>query len=272
MVEPESLAIIGTSAPLALKLLGPTADYLGNELQHWTSRRVANVQRIFSHAEKRLGAEAIEGPGEVSPRVLKEILSEGSYWDDELGAEYFGGILASSRTEDSRDDRGAALAALVSRLSTYQLRCHYLFYLHARRLLAGQSINLSLDQEREDHGRIYLSWDAWLVGMDLDDHDFDRWIGILEHCVLGLIREGLVERTYSCGEQDHLERVETRLFPDGGIVFTLSMLGVELFTAAHGVDQLPGEAFQSLEEDFVVDMPLALGGAAANVAELPAAS
>jgi hypothetical protein len=249
--------------------LGPTADYLGDELQHWTARRVENVQRIFSKAEKRLGAAAIDEPGGVPPRVLKEILDEGSYWDDELGAEYFGGILASSRTQDARDDRGAALAALVSRLSTYQLRCHYLFYSGAQRLMAGKSLNLSLDNERADHANIFMSWDAWLVGMDLEDEtNYDRWIGIFEHCVLGLIREGLIEESYKSGSRKHLEQIEMRVFPAGGVIFRLSMLGVELFTAAHGLDRLPGDAFQSMGKEFVVDVPLVLGEEVENIDDL----
>lgn len=116
MTDPAGLIALGTSAPLALKILGPTADYLGDGLQSWTERRVQNVRRIFEIAGRRLGDENLSRDGTVSPRILKAVLDEGSYWDDELGAEYFGGILASSRNEIGRDDRGATLAALVGRL------------------------------------------------------------------------------------------------------------------------------------------------------------
>lgn len=66
-------------------------------------------------------------PGAVPPKVLKGIIGEAPFCDDELSAEYFGGVLASSRTGVSRNDRGAAFAALVGRLSAYEIRAHFFF-------------------------------------------------------------------------------------------------------------------------------------------------
>jgi hypothetical protein len=43
----------------------------------------------------------------ASPKVIKAILDDGSFCDDELTASYFGGVLASSKTEVGCDDRGA---------------------------------------------------------------------------------------------------------------------------------------------------------------------
>src|SRR6266496_693093 len=118
-MEPASgIAILGTaigSAKIVEKLLGPTADYLGTGLRSWTEKRVENTRRIFTHAAKLLG-DRLESPGSVPPKVLKGILDDGSFCDDELSAEYFGGVLASSRTGVSRDDRGASFTALLGRL------------------------------------------------------------------------------------------------------------------------------------------------------------
>src|SRR6266404_2227164 len=124
------LTILGTaigSKTVVEKLLGPTAEYIGVGLKNWTEKRVNNLARIFENAQKRLGGN-LNDPGSVPPRVLKEILAEGSFCDDELSAEYFGGVLASSRSEIPRDDRGAAFARLVSRLTSYQIRTHFLLY------------------------------------------------------------------------------------------------------------------------------------------------
>lgn len=109
---PDPITAVGAGAIAAYlgkdglaKLLGPTADYLGGELQAYTQRRMENVGRIFSRAESKLG-DKLERPGQVPPKVLKTIINDGSYADDELAVEYFGGVLASSRTEIGRDDRG----------------------------------------------------------------------------------------------------------------------------------------------------------------------
>src|SRR5712691_9549047 len=121
------LAILGSAAggaKVVEKILGPTAEYLGAGLKNWTEHRIQNVARIFRKAAGKLGSDN-DSPGAVPPRVLKEVLDEGSYSDDELTAEYFGGILASGRSPSGRDDRAASYGRLTSELSTYQIRFHY---------------------------------------------------------------------------------------------------------------------------------------------------
>jgi hypothetical protein len=73
---------------------------------------------------------------------LKEILENGAWCEEELQVEYFGGVLASSRTGISRDDRGAYFTSLISRLSTYQLRSHYIFYHLFKKIFDGEDINI----------------------------------------------------------------------------------------------------------------------------------
>ncbi len=96
------LALFG-AAKIIEKLLGPTAEYIGEGAKEWTAKRVENVKYIFSIAATKLG-EKINENGTVSPKVLKGILNDGSYCDDKLVLEYFGGVLASSRSNISRDD------------------------------------------------------------------------------------------------------------------------------------------------------------------------
>jgi len=64
---------------------------------------------------------------------LKNVFDEGKYCEDDLSKEYFAGVLASSRTKDGKDDRGMTNAKLVSNLSSYQIRTHYIFYTLLRR-------------------------------------------------------------------------------------------------------------------------------------------
>src|SRR5271157_1217903 len=97
-------------------LLGPTTEYLGEGMLKLVKKRVENLQHIFASAEAKLG-DRINSPGAVPPRVLAGVLNDGSYREDPIAIEYFGGVLASSRTEISRDDRSATFVSLVSRLS-----------------------------------------------------------------------------------------------------------------------------------------------------------
>ena len=57
------LAILG-SKELMVKILGPTADYVGNSLQFWTERGSKNVARIFTSAKEKL--EQIKSAGNCS--------------------------------------------------------------------------------------------------------------------------------------------------------------------------------------------------------------
>ena len=88
------LSVLG-SASILKKLLGPTADYVGDELKEITRMRVENLKQIFANATKKVG-DGIDKPGAVPPKVLYGILSEGSFCDDLFVGEYMGGVLASS--------------------------------------------------------------------------------------------------------------------------------------------------------------------------------
>jgi hypothetical protein len=166
----EALAAAQTAktflGPVAERVLGPTADYLGEGLKGWTEKRRENLGRIFGKADDRMTDEQ-RHRGSVPPKVLKSVLDDGSFCDDELAASYFGGVLASSKSEVTRDDRGATLAALVGRLSTYEIRTHYLLYAHAQRRLAGRSFNFGMDTDRQGHARVYLPMELWANGMEL---------------------------------------------------------------------------------------------------------
>ena len=122
------LVLAGSAAAskdLLVKLLGPTTDYLGEGMKNCVQKSQKNLEKIFNHALCVLGSD-IETYGEVSPRILKQIISEGAFFEDELTAEYFGGVLASSRSNNSKDDRGLTHLSVVCTMSSYQIRTHYM--------------------------------------------------------------------------------------------------------------------------------------------------
>ena len=59
-------------------------------------------------------------------------------------AEYFGGILAASRSPDGVDDKGVAWAGPVSRLSSDDVYVHYLIYEAFRRVYLDRDIGLAM--------------------------------------------------------------------------------------------------------------------------------
>lgn len=235
-MEPEK--VIGTALAvwggkeLVLKLLGPTADYLGGELKTYTEKGLNNLGRIFQNAARKLG-DRLETPGQVPPRVLKGVLQEGYFCEDELSAEYFGGVLASSRTGVSRDDRGSTFLSLLGRLSTYQIRTHYIFYSILKRLYDGCGVNVGFERERQEL-QVYIPFDVYVGAMSfaLGEEDFEV---ITVHVMNGLSKEELIGDVWIFGSTDLVSKHLGRKVRKGGIVFYPSAIGIELFLWAHGV-------------------------------------
>jgi len=228
--------VVAVSAYLGLKdlvprILGPSADYLGGELRSYTEKGAANLRRIFTNAGEKLGDE-LNKPGQVSPKVLKNVLEEGYFSEDELAAEYFGGVLASSRTTNSRDDRGATFIKLVSRLSVYQLRMHHIFYATVRKRHSGTKANVFQQSDRRSTLKTFVSFSAFVRGLDLQQgEDINT---LLPHILSGLIREGLIEEDFVWGTPEHIKKSKGFDVSEGGIVLSPSTLGLELFLWAYG--------------------------------------
>lgn len=235
MVEPISAAGAGLAVfvgkDILNKLLGPTAEYLGGELKSYTEKGVNNVKKIFEKAVNKLG-QKINEPGQVPPRVLKGILSEGYFCEDELSSEYFGGVMASSRTGVSRDDRAVTYINLLSSLSTYQIRTHYILYTVIKRLFAGSEMNI---REAANLRRMetYMPFKVYAKAMDFKEYEKDLF-NFLDHSVLGLRRNNLLTVTVS-GDKEYLDKQGKGLvFSESGFLFYPTFEGIELYHWAHG--------------------------------------
>lgn len=193
MVDPlttisAGLAVLG-SKDLMNKLLGPSADYIGGEIKHLVERCNVNLDRVFQLALRKLGPRADE-PGSVSPRVLKHVMDEGRFCDDPLTAEYLGGVLASSKSEVSRDDRGLFYLDMIESLSSYQLRTHYLLY--AAIVRAGKPLPQDLSYWFDDD-TIAVAIPETEYRKEMGYSDQENHDHISYHAFLGLEMKGLLE-------------------------------------------------------------------------------
>jgi len=240
------------SAKVAEKILGPTAEYIGDGLKLFTQKSVRCVAKIFRNAEKKLG-EKIDEPGAVPPKVLKAILQDGAFCDDDLSVEYFGGVLASSRSEISRDDRGASFLSLVSRLTSYQLRSHYVIYDSIKRVFSGREISPT-DTGGRMQLEVFFAIRAYSRGMELTDkEDLDS---LLPHVLFGLAKENLIDQGFAYGDADSIKERYSRA-DQGGFLVRPSALGVELFCWAHGKGDVRISDFLKPEVRFVPQAKLA---------------
>ena len=226
------LAIIG-SKEILTKILGPTADYLGSELQGFVEKCNINLDNIFIKARNKLG-DRLEEEGKVNSRVLKHILDEGRFCEDELMAEYFGGILASSKTKHGRDDRGVSVLSSIKDLSVYQVRLHYLYYFLLNNLLSKKHLNLGTDRKKM---RIFIPVDVYVKAMDFTE---DENVGIiLSHSVEGLVRHGFLGDDFYYGNKEHLVKAYEGT-TSAGMILSPTVQGAEAFLWAHGTSSASG--------------------------------
>lgn len=258
---PEPITTVGIGAIAAYlgkdglqKLLGPTADYLGGELQEFTKKRIENVGKIFSKAEEKLG-ENIDSPGHVPPKVLKTIVNEGSYCEDEVAVDYFGGILASSRTDLGRDDRGARIAKILDGMSTYQIRSHYIIYSIIKKVFAESGYRYNQDDRYKME--IFIPMDAYVASMQFDEKEIQQFGALLSHALFGLSNDELIE-SFQYGTQEHISKRFPRANTDGILVIP-SAFGAELYLWGYGQgNQSLSFALNSKELKDLPDIPLYL--------------
>jgi len=90
IVEPDDVTkvvMIWANRDLMKKLFGPTAEYLGDGMKGLVQKGSSNVGKIISAAIERLG-DKINERGVVPPRILKDIVLEGAFIEDELTIRY----------------------------------------------------------------------------------------------------------------------------------------------------------------------------------------
>ena len=224
-----AVALAYISKEFLSKLFGPTAEYWGDGLKNLFQKRQENVARIFKNAETKLGGKINES-GEISPRILAKIINEASFVNDELSAEYFGGILASSRSNNNRDDRGAGYINAIEGLSVYQMRTHYILYMGIKNIFKGSNYQFNLvDRPKME---IFIPEQTYTNAMDFTSDELGRVDALYTHTFFGLLKAGYIDN-FEYGGLDYFKKRYKNL-PDDGIIFTPSALGVELFLWAHG--------------------------------------
>jgi len=241
------------SREILLKVFGPTADLIGDGIKRCSQRAAKNVENIIRIAISKM-KEKIETPGEIPPKVIKGFLIEGPFIEDEIAAEYFGGVLASSKSKNSRDDRGAVCINILSSLSTYQIRTHYILYSLLRNNFISFN-NVIGPGVNRDIMYIYLPTKSYYDTMDLTSEysDDEQKLSILAHSMNGMKRLNLVE-IFKYGKKDiFLHESIKYKFPDypiderqlsrHGITFEPSPFGMEIFLWAHGLGNVPHQQF-----------------------------
>lgn len=200
------------------RLLGPLADVIGAD---WASRySERNITRIARLAESRVS----QNEDAIPPRVAAAVFEAGAFADDEFVAEYLSGVLASSRNANDRSDRGIGWTALVSRLSSEELRLHFIIYSVARRSLRGRDLSVAGVCATQ----LYLPFRELNSAMGWGESDVGD--STFTETFYGIHREGLVGATnFFFGPQMVLEDASQARIPGHGLLVMPSRAGIGLY-------------------------------------------
>ena len=145
MADEEKKLAIALPGEWALqKAFGPALSEIGEDLKKLYA---AGRDRILAVAYGRL-ANPDDGR-KANLRVTRDVLWNGAFTDDEVCAEYFGGLLAASRSVNGADDSAIPFVDVIKSLSAKQLHLHYVIYNALNKLFAQRHVkgNVGLGTE-----------------------------------------------------------------------------------------------------------------------------
>lgn len=153
----EDVVLIGAGY-VATQLFGKTLAEMGEDLNKLYK---ANRDKILAKATKK-----VQDPNDGAKpnlRVARDVIWNGVVTDDEVCAEYFGGLLASSRSEDGKDDSALNYVDCIKALSAKQLHLHFITYWALQRLTvkAGKIVNVAMQSE-------VSSLELWFATFELE--------------------------------------------------------------------------------------------------------
>lgn len=137
-------AVVASAAYVAKQLFGQTLVEMGDDLNKIYK---ANRDKLLAKAAKKV-VDPNDG-AKPNLRVARDVIWSGAVTDDEVCAEYFGGLLAASRSDDGKDDSALIFVDCIKSLSSKQLHLHFVIYssLHKMLVDAGRAINPGMEDE-----------------------------------------------------------------------------------------------------------------------------
>lgn len=178
----EEIAIttaIAVGGYVGTKLFGTALATIGDDIN---KMYVKGRDKIVEVATKK-----IDNPDDgkkVNLRAARDVLWNGAITEDEVCAEYFGGMLAAARSEDGKDDAVVHYVDTIKAMSARQLELHYVIYKAWQALLRADATTINVAQSSDVYAR-----HIFMNGMELDRRGlpYDRDLTVLHR--LGLVSQ-----------------------------------------------------------------------------------
>lgn len=193
-------------------LTQPTLQEMGLDL----SEGYKALKEIATNAIKKNSNAGI-----ANRRVAIEVLRSGGFAESDIAIEYFGGILASSKTSTGDDDSGIYYTDIIKSLSSKQLHLHYIVYNSLQKIFLKNpdkhaSINIGMENELQQN-KIFFSTVELDVSMKLE----------LDRNIFSLVQAGLLHTDF---------KVDTKKIEEKEISYVEvapRVLGVQLYAVSH---------------------------------------
>jgi hypothetical protein len=213
-------AVISTLTGGTLKVALAPADAVA---ELWKERIKERLSRVGEKAERKQSGKALM----INERIAFKALTEAAFVDSEVVAEYLAGVLAAAPSDS---DAGAPWIAQIGRLSSLQLRLHYVFYRAVWSYARENSISPDPD------GRLYypeLFFPASALQATLEIDDPVESFAVLS-ALKGLEHEGLLSEAQVIKAGAQVSRSGSRSSryyrpPEAGLVLKNKAYGIELF-------------------------------------------
>lgn len=197
------------------KALGPTLEAIGVDFVKLYNSSKIGVSKIAIATKNKLGKSPAKNQ-KTNLRVTRDVFWNGAFSEEDICAEYFGGVLAGSRSSDGKSDSGIFYLDLIKSLSSNQLRLHYFIYLSLNRHLVGdpsfKNLNVAVSEEIQGKPVFFITQELISMGID---------IGV---DLLALYSKGLIN-IFSYNTEEHPDKHHlTKVTP--------TTLGVQLFAVA----------------------------------------
>ncbi|MFI8379595.1 hypothetical protein [Leeuwenhoekiella sp. NPDC079379] len=230
-------------------VIGQTVRYISDNMPKPNRE---NLRKIIDKAHQMLGSKIDKEDGSVSPKILRDMVNYGSFSEDVVSQEYYAGVLALSRCKDGRDDRGIYYLNIINRLSSYQLRLHYLIFINYKNHRSRvDKIQLEIDKIKKIDGyseyEFSVEIDSFLLDLEyirseMNFADVDNDV-FLKHSFAGLIKEGL----FTDISLDFIDK-KNNIYPNHKN--QIPDLGFELFNWGTGIKEFDSIAYYDKISDY----------------------
>lgn len=143
-MDPQTIVTSLGTAYTAKKVLGPTLDKVGDDFARLYEK---GRDLIIEKAKGKI--KNIDDGYEANLRVSREVFWNGAFSEETICAEYFGGILASSRSEDGKSDDNLYFVNVIKSLSSTQLHLHYIIYNSFNKYFVNKKLKVNVGLQNE---------------------------------------------------------------------------------------------------------------------------